>query len=127
MPKNKNALKKRPGENPAQALRRQIVNARYEGFTVGKSLAFQQMLDIVEITLHEDFKFGSDRIKKFQEKVESNFQEMLDISHEDTDDRVYTTTVLDRRLKDACGEYFVPYAERYEYSLDPDFFEKEAH
>lgn len=121
MAKSKNVIKKTTYETTAQALNRKLGYARYQGFEVGKSIALQQSIDIVLIVLHEDFGYGPERCKQFHEKYMKAFQEMLDIAKEDTEDGEYTKEVLDRRLKAACPpEEFKPYAERYEYDLDPE-------
>ena len=36
-----------------------------------------------------------------------------DLINADTDDQDYSWTVLDKKLKQICGEYFVPFEERY--------------
>ena len=73
----------------------------------------QVMMDATCIALNEVCGFGADRIKRVIDAVAENYSEFADLINADTDDQDYSWTVLDKKLKQICGEYFVPFEERY--------------
>ena len=73
----------------------------------------QVMMDATCIALNEVCGFGADRIKRVIDAVAENYSEFADLINADTDDQDYSWTVLDKKLKQICGDYFVPFEERY--------------
>ena len=73
----------------------------------------QVMMDATCIALNEVCGFGADRIKRVIDAVAENYSEFADLINADTDDQDYSWTVLDKKLKQVCGPYFVPFEERY--------------
>ena len=73
----------------------------------------QVMMDATCIALNEVCGFGPDRIKRVIDAVAENYSEFADLINNDTDDQDYSWTKLDKKLKQVCGEYFVPFEERY--------------
>lgn len=73
----------------------------------------QVMMDCVAIALNEVCGFGPERIKNIMDAVAENYAQFADLINADTDDQDYSWEVLDRKLRQICGEYFVPMEERY--------------
>jgi len=73
----------------------------------------QLMMDCTAIALNEVCGFGPERIKNIMEAVSENYGEFYDLVNNDTKDQDYSWQVLDRKLRQICGEYFVPMEERY--------------
>lgn len=73
----------------------------------------QIMMDCVAIALNEKCGFGPERIKTIMDAVAENYAQFADIINADTDDRDYSWTKLDKKLKQICGPYFMPFEERY--------------
>lgn len=73
----------------------------------------QIVLDCTAIALNDVCGFGADRIKKVIDAIAENYADYADMINEDTEDQDYSWTKLDQRLKQICGEYFVPFEERY--------------
>jgi len=73
----------------------------------------QLMMDCTAIALNEKCGFGPERIKNIMDAVAENYADFADLINADTDDQDYSWEVLDRRLRQICGEYFVPMEERY--------------
>lgn len=121
MAKIKHKVKKEAGGgNLAARLTQRSNEDLVKGFQVGKSIALTQSADVMLITLHEDFGFGPQRVAKFYDKFHENWLEMNEIAAEDTPDHDYVKDVTDRRLRESIPpERFKPWAERYEYDLDP--------
>lgn len=76
-------------------------------------MARQLMADLLTLTLAQDFKFTPDKLKKAWDSFAALHDEFCGIWNEDSRDVEYTKAVLDRELKKVCGEYFVPWEERY--------------
>lgn len=73
----------------------------------------QVMLDAMCIALNEVCGFGADRIKRVVDAVSERYADLADLINNDTDDQDYSWTKLDQKLKQICGEHFVPFEERY--------------
>ncbi len=73
----------------------------------------QVMMDCTAIALNEKCGFGPERIKAIMDAVAENYSEFADLINADTDDQDYSWTKLDKKLKQICGPYFVPFEERY--------------
>ena len=73
----------------------------------------QVMMDCMAIALNDVCGFGADRIKKVVDAVSENYCEFADIVNADTADQEYAWAKMDRKLSQICGEYFVPWEERY--------------
>lgn len=78
----------------------------------------QQCEDMMLIALNEAFGFGADRLKKFGETYHEVFVEYARKTEEDAknDKQIdYTKGIVDRKLKQICGEFFCPWEERYRF------------
>ena len=73
----------------------------------------QVMSDATAIALNDVLGLGADRIKKVLDAISENYSDIADLVNNDTDDQEYSWSALDRKLKQICGEYFVPFEERY--------------
>ena len=73
----------------------------------------QVMMDCTAIALNEKCGFGPERIKAIMDAVSENYSEFADLINADTDDQDYSWTKLDKKLKQICGPYFMPFEERY--------------
>ena len=76
----------------------------------------QYMLDTLLVTMHEDFGWGEERLKKLSDCYDQTFMTYAEMCLADakTDKQIwFTQGKVDERLKKACGKYFVPWDERY--------------
>ena len=73
----------------------------------------QVMMDCTAIALNEKCGFGPERIKAIMDAVSETYSEFADLINADTDDQDYSWTKLDKKLKQICGPYFMPFEERY--------------
>ena len=73
----------------------------------------QVMMDCTAIALNEKCGFGPERIKAIMDAVAENYSEFADLINADTDDQDYSWSKLDKKLKQICGPYFMPFEERY--------------
>ena len=76
----------------------------------------QYALDIHMVALHEEFGFAGKRQKRFAEKaieVDQRFDGMKKEDLRDDPKAEYAIMKLEQALQSACGEYYVPRAERY--------------
>ena len=81
-----------------------------------RRFTIQQCADMMLIAAHEAFGFGPERLRRLMETYQTVFDEYADMALEDgqTDkDIEYTKGKLDRALKSICGDWFVPWEERY--------------
>lgn len=74
---------------------------------------FQLALDICQVVLNREFKFGRERIKRFVKAVSEDFGAFGGIWNNDTKDTEYARSVLDRKLEEICGDDFIPWEKRY--------------
>lgn len=73
----------------------------------------QLMIDVAMIALSNEYGFGADRLKRFADAVLGVYEEYTDLWNSDTKDTEYSRAALDAKLAQICGEYFVPWDERY--------------
>jgi hypothetical protein len=73
----------------------------------------QVIMDCMAIALNDVCGFGAKRIKEDMDAVAENYCEYADMINADTADQEYSWATLDRKLQQICGEYFVPWEERY--------------
>ena len=78
-------------------------------------MARQLMVDILTIVLNREFGFGAKRLRRMWDTFSKMHDDFVTIWNEDSKDIEYTKQVMDRELKAICGEYFVPWEERYRY------------
>ena len=82
-------------------------------------LARQQMIDMqmakdaALIAAAEVFHMGPGRVPAFSAAFDQALHDIAAMTVEDTKDMEYTKTKLDQRLRQICGEHFVPWEERY--------------
>ena len=88
-----------------------ILNAKKSSWCA----AHQITMDTVLITLHRDFGIGAERLQKFADAFEQNWEEVALTWNRDARDLDYTRDLVDRALQDACGDRFVPWEERYNF------------
>lgn len=77
------------------------------------SFCEQWYMDQAQIAVAEAFDAGPDEIKKFVEAFGENRSDFVDLWNADTIDCEYTMQKLDGRLREVCGDYFLPFEERY--------------
>lgn len=90
---------------------------------IQRRFALQQAQDMAVIALNQAFGFGPERVKKFVEAFNGIFEMYADMAIEDAKgdaDIEYTRVKLDEVLKEACGDNFVPWDERYEWVYQMD-------
>lgn len=73
----------------------------------------QETADIAALVLYEEFGFGPERQKRFNQRLNAKLNELLDIAGQDTKDLEYTKAKIDQELMAACGPYYLPREERY--------------
>lgn len=81
-----------------------------------RRFTLQQCKDMMLITMHEDFGWGEERLKKLSDCYDQTFMSYAEMCLADakTDKQIwFTQGKVDERLKKACGKYFVPWDERY--------------
>ena len=82
-------------------------------------LARQQMIDMqmakdaALIAAAEVFHMGPGRTPAYSVAFDQALHDIAAMTVEDTKDMEYTKTKLDQRLRQICGEHFVPWGERY--------------
>ena len=81
-----------------------------------RRFAIQQAKDMLLIAAHDEFGFGKERLKRLGDAYDRMFFEYADLALDDAsvDKHIeYTKSVIDRKLKEILGPYFVPWEERY--------------
>lgn len=81
-----------------------------------RRFTLQQCKDMMLITMHEDFGWGEERLKKLSDCYDQTFMTYAEMCLADakTDKQIwFTQGKVDECLKKACGKYFVPWDERY--------------
>ena len=82
-------------------------------------LARQQVIDIqmakdaAFLAAAEVFHMGPGRVPAYSAAFDAALHDIAKMTVEDTKDMEYTKTKLDQRLRQICGEHFVPWEERY--------------
>lgn len=93
------------------------IEARHEReMACARLFAIQQSKDMMLIALGDEFGFGPDRAKRMSDAFDETFRKYAELTVSDAkDDKEiwYTKAKVDERLKQICGEHFVPWDERY--------------
>ena len=74
----------------------------------------QEMLDAAALTLYKYYDFTPEQQKEFHDRFEDKFAEIHKMQNEDSEDGEYFRVSMENALKNAFGEYYTPYEERYE-------------
>lgn len=77
----------------------------------------QQILDAVCLTLNEEFGMGEERQRRFQEAFDKKYDEIRKIERDDTEDGEYSRYKMEKALQQACGKYYAPFEERYDFKI----------
>ena len=80
------------------------------------AFAIQQAKDMMLIAVGDAFGFGPDRAKRLSDAFDKAFTDYATLTLDDAKadkDIWYTKAKIDERLKEICGEHFVPWEERY--------------
>lgn len=91
-----------------------IGQARLQGYRAASAFYRQAMCDLAVLVLGQDFKFTPDRLLKFCQSLDKLHDDFCDVFNEDSKDIEYSKHTMDEALKKVCGEYFIPWEERYE-------------
>lgn len=75
--------------------------------------ALQMAKDAALIAAAEVFHMGPGRTPAYSAAFDQALHDIVAMTVEDTKDMEYTKTKLDQRLRQICGEHFVPWGERY--------------
>lgn len=93
------------------------IEARHQReLSASRIFTVQQSKDMMLIAAHEAFGFGPERAKILADTFDEVFREYAIATLEDAkyDKEIwYTQDKLDQKLKEICGEHFVPWEERY--------------
>lgn len=79
--------------------------------------AHQTMLDCMHLTMFDTYNFHEQRQKKLHDAFEAKWNEMNDIKKKDTADGLYARRTIEKALKQACGQYYEDYTERYRINV----------
>lgn len=77
----------------------------------------QQILDAVALTLNEEFGLGEERLKRFQVAFDKKYAEIRQLEKDDSADGEYSRHKIEQALQNACGKYYAPYEERYDFKI----------
>lgn len=77
----------------------------------------QMILDAVALTLNEEFGLGEERLKRFQVAFDKKYAEIRALEKDDTEDGEYSRFKMEKALQAACGKYYAPYEERYDFKI----------
>ncbi len=77
----------------------------------------QMILDAVALTLNEEFGLGEERLKRFQVAFDKKYAEIRSLEQDDTQDGEYSRHMIEKALQAACGKYYCPYEERYDFKI----------
>lgn len=75
--------------------------------------ALQMAKDAALLAAAEVFHMGPGRVPAYSAAFDAALHDIAKMTVEDTKDMEYTKTKLDQRLRQICGEHFVPWEERY--------------
>ena len=93
------------------------IEARHkEEMAFFRTFTIQQCVDMAMIALNDKFGFGAERLNQFETAFYDVFREYALNTLEDAKqdkEITYTKGVMDRKLKQIMGEYFVPWEGRY--------------
>lgn len=105
--------RKKPANVAHRDNHREQAEKNEEALTDAQAFTAQIICDLMVIALHDKFGFGYDRCKRVTDEISENYSQYWKIWHEDTQDREYAKEVIDRRLKEICGDKFQPWEVRY--------------
>ena len=77
----------------------------------------QQCKDIMLIAANDAFGFGAERARRLSDAFDKAFYDYaIQTLRDAKDDKEIAQTkyIIDKRLKEICGDYFVPWEGRYE-------------
>ena len=75
----------------------------------------QFLTDLSQIALEDAFgEESKNMVEPFVKSLQKLHDDFTDIWNADSDDVEYSLMTLDRRLKEICGDKFLPQEERYE-------------
>lgn len=81
-----------------------------------RRFTLQQAADMMLIAANEEFGFGADRLHRLLLAYQNAWDGYADLAWDDAKsdkDIEYTRAKIDEKLKQICGEHFVPWDERY--------------
>ncbi len=81
-----------------------------------RRFTLQQAADMMLIAANEAFGFGPDRLHRLLLAYQNAWGEYADLAWDDAKsdkDIEYTRAKIDEKLKQICGEHFMPWDERY--------------
>ncbi len=84
------------------------------GYMDGMDFMRQLMAALSLIVLMEKHRWTRERVLAFYREMAELHDEFGKVYSEDTKDKEYAQTVLDRKLEALAGDLFVPWKERYE-------------
>ena len=91
-----------------------VLAAYKNGYMDGMDFMRQLMADLSLIVLIEKHHWPRERVLAFYREMAELHDEFGKVYSEDTKDKEYAQTVLDRKLEALAGDLFVPWEERYE-------------
>lgn len=77
------------------------------------NISRQMCLDAAMMAANDVFNMGPSRCEAFQAAFSKYISEIATMGSQDTADLEYTKDTIDRRLRQICGDKFVPWDERY--------------
>ena len=90
-----------------------------EKIIFNRKFTMQQSLDMALIALNREFGFGADRLMRFSRRFQDVYDEYATLVIDDSKDDVmieYSRAKLDAELQNCCGESFVDWNTRYDFS-----------
>lgn len=108
--------------NPMQEnilLRKHIATLERDVYIL-KGFTLQQALDVLLITMNQDFGWGPVRNARLEKKFKETFMTVAKMALEDDkdDDQInYTKGKMDRLLQRACGPNILSWEERYDTAM----------
>lgn len=104
MPKQSGMLKRLNAQNKAMYKR------EYDAML---GMAIQMCGDAAAIAAHDILGMGAGRVEKFLAAYTALVSEISKLINSDDPDLEYTKAKVDGKLKQICGDKFVPWDERY--------------
>jgi hypothetical protein len=85
----------------------------YQQVVQARATHTQMCLDAALIAANDVLQLGPGRAKEFADAYSQALTEIANMAVDDTRDLEYSKAKLDERLKQICGEHFVPWEGRY--------------
>jgi len=85
----------------------------YQQVVQARATHTQMCLDAALIAANDVLQLGPGRAKEFADAFSKTLTEIANMAVDDTKDLEYSKAKLDERLKQICGENFVPWEGRY--------------